>query len=309
MTQLSTSPPASIRTEASYADLPTDHLSAGNGVEYAYRRYGANTRPLLFLQHFRGNLDSWDPALADQIARSRQVVCFDNTGVGGSGGATPRTVRQMALDAIEFLDALEVDDVDLLGFSLGSFVAQEVALIRPNLVKRMILASAAPQGASGMHGWAPDVISAVGAREVSPSGFLDVFYTQSATSRGTGMASLQRITARTKDRDETASWQTRLAQYDAVCTWGIPEPLVARAGDRHQTAGVRSKRRQRPDDSAQVLVSPGWVAPGRATQDLPRCRARVPFPAPRRVRCRHPGLPRRRELIADRTRKTLGRLR
>jgi pimeloyl-ACP methyl ester carboxylesterase len=229
MTQLSTSPPASIRTEASYADLPTDHLSAGNGVEYAYRRYGANTRPLVFLQHFRGNLDSWDPALADQIARSRQVVCFDNTGVGGSGGATPRPVRQMASDAIEFLDALEVDDVDLLGFSLGSFVAQEVALIRPNLVKRMILASAAPQGASGMHGWAPDVISAVGAREVSPSGFLDVFYTQSATSRGTGMASLQRITARTKDRDETTSWQTRLAQYDAVCTWGIPNhSLLAR---------------------------------------------------------------------------------
>jgi pimeloyl-ACP methyl ester carboxylesterase len=159
----------------SYAELPNLHVRSDNGVDYAYRSFGADTRPLIFLQHFRGNLDNWDPALMDDVAADRRVVAFDNVGVGGTSASTPSTVQQMALDAIAFIDALGLDEVDLMGFSIGSFVAQEIALIRPSAVRRLILASAAPQGAPGMHRWAPDVIAAVGAPDVDPAGVLRVF--------------------------------------------------------------------------------------------------------------------------------------
>src|SRR5262249_46662319 len=159
------------------AACSTEHITAANGVDYAYRRIGRSGRPLVLLQHFRGNLDNWDAALIDLLAASHDVIAFNNTGVGASSGLTPRTVQQMAFDALDFLDALELDDCDVLGFSLGSFVAQEVALIRPNIVRRLVLAASAPQGAPGMHGWDPDVISAVGGRAPNPAGYLDIFYT------------------------------------------------------------------------------------------------------------------------------------
>ena len=197
--------------------------SASNGIDYAYRDAGEGSPPLVLLQHFRGNLDNWDPALIDALASSRRVVTFDNTGVGGSTGVTPSTITQMAIDAIAFLEAMEFEQVDLLGFSIGSFVAQEIALIRPAVVRRLVLASSAPQGASGMHGWGPEVIGAVGAPAPNPDGYLSVFFTQSASSRQAGVEVLGRITARREDRDDPTTWATRQAQYDAVCSWGIPD--------------------------------------------------------------------------------------
>jgi pimeloyl-ACP methyl ester carboxylesterase len=177
----------------------------------------------VLLQHFRGNLDNWDPALIDALASDRRIVTFDNTGVAGSTGTTPSTVTQMAADTIAFLDALELAEVDVLGFSIGSFIAQELALTRPALVRRLVLASSAPQGAAGMHGWDPKVIRAVGAPAPNPGGYLSVFFTGSAASRQSGMEALGRINARRDDRDELTTWQTRQAQYDAVCAWGIPD--------------------------------------------------------------------------------------
>jgi len=100
------------------------------------------------------NLDNWDPALVDALAAHRRVVSFDNVGVAATTGATPDTVEAMAHGAIAFLEAMSLPRVDLLGFSIGSFIAQEIALIRPNLLRRVVLASSAPQGAAGMHGWA-----------------------------------------------------------------------------------------------------------------------------------------------------------
>jgi pimeloyl-ACP methyl ester carboxylesterase len=181
---------------------------------------------LVLLQHFRGNLDNWDPALIDALASARRVITFDNAGVGGSTGATPSTVAQMARDASVFLEAMGFDQVDLLGFSIGSFVAQEIVLIRPAAARRLILASCAPQGAAGMHGWAPDVIGAVGAPDPNPDGYLDVFFTRSPESRQAGAQALGRMVARTDDRDEATTWETRQAQYDAVCAWGIPNHAV-----------------------------------------------------------------------------------
>jgi len=179
--------------------------------------------PLVLLQHFRGNLDNWDPALIDALAAGRRVITFDNRGVGASSGRTPNTIAQMALDAIEFIDALELGEVDLLGFSIGSFVAQEIALVRPAIVRRIVLASSAPEGASGMHGWAPEVIGAVGKPETSGEEYIGVFFAGSATSRAAGQEVVGRLFgARTVDRDAPTGWQTRLAQYDAVCKWGQP---------------------------------------------------------------------------------------
>ena len=207
-----------------YSDLRNEMVSAANGIDYAYRDTGGSeaTVPLVMLQHFRGNLDSWDPALIDTLAQARRVVTFDNAGVGGSTGTTPDTIEQMARDALAFLAAMGLRQVDLLGFSIGSFVTQQIALTRPMMVRRLVLASAAPQGAAGMHGWAPEVMGAVGTPHTSPEAYLDVFFARSAASRQAGQEALQRRYARTEDRDTATTWATREAQYDAVCTWGIP---------------------------------------------------------------------------------------
>src|ERR1700722_17818483 len=119
-----------------YSELANQAVRAANGVDYAYRDTGGGRQgevPLVLLQHFRGNLDNWDPALIDVLAATRRVITFDNAGVGGSAGTTPDTVEQMARDAIAFLAALQFGQVDLLGFSIGSFVAQQIAFVRPGI--------------------------------------------------------------------------------------------------------------------------------------------------------------------------------
>ncbi len=213
---------ATSPTAAEYLATPNGLVSAANGIDYAYREIGEGP-PLVLLQHFRGNLDNWDPALIDELASNRRVVTFDNAGVGGSTGTTPSTIAQMAVDAIAFLDAIELVKVDILGFSIGSFVAQEIALVRPSVVRRLVLASSAPQGAAGMHGWAPEVIQAVGSPAPNPDGYLSVFFTGSAPSRQAGLETLRRMAARIDGRDTPTTWQTRQAQYDAVCAWGITD--------------------------------------------------------------------------------------
>jgi pimeloyl-ACP methyl ester carboxylesterase len=206
----------------SYAELPNERIRAENGIEYVYRDAGNGPVPLILLQHFRGNLDSWDPALVDALATSRRVVAFDNVGVGGTSGVTPSTVREMARGVIAFIGAMRFEHVDVLGFSIGSFVAQEIALLRPDLVRRVILASSAPKGAAGMHGWAPEIIGAVGKPETTADDYLRVFFTASETSGRAGVEALHRMNTRQEDRDEATTWETRLNQYDAVCEWGIP---------------------------------------------------------------------------------------
>ena len=207
-----------------YSELPNTLASAANGIDYAYRDTGpGDGAPLVLLQHFRGNLDNWDPALIDALAADRRVVTFDYAGVGGSSGKTAHTAEQMAHESIAFIEALNLGQVDLLGFSIGSFVAQQIALTRPAIVRRVVLASAAPQGAAGMHGWAAAVIGAIGGPQTSPEQYLDIFFARSPASRQAGQQALQRMYARTEDRDAETTWATREAQYDAVCTWGIPD--------------------------------------------------------------------------------------
>jgi pimeloyl-ACP methyl ester carboxylesterase len=212
-----------VEAALTYTDVPAQRVAAGNAIEYAYRDLGHSEVPLVLLQHFRGNLDNWDPALIDALAAERRVITFDNVGVGATTGTTPDTVEATARGAIAFLEAMDLQKVDLLGFSIGSFVAQEIALIRPDLLRRVVLASAAPQGAAGMHGWAPWVIGAVGTPETTPQDYISVFFAPTETSREAGQQAAGRIFGgRTTERDESTTWQTRQAQYDAVYTWGIP---------------------------------------------------------------------------------------
>jgi pimeloyl-ACP methyl ester carboxylesterase len=208
---------------STYAELPNLSVKTAAGLSLAYRDTGGDGRPIVLLQHFRGNLDNWDPALVDELATGRRVITFDYEGVAESEGAVAHTIAETAAGALRFLDALNLEQVDLLGFSIGSFVAQEMALIRPSTVRRVVLASSAPKGAPGMHGWAGDVIGAVGTPRTSPDEYLSVFFAPSETSKQAGQAALGRMYARQRDRDTPTDWDTRMAQYDAVCEWGIPD--------------------------------------------------------------------------------------
>jgi pimeloyl-ACP methyl ester carboxylesterase len=205
-----------------YAELENLSMSSEDGLSFAYRDTGGDGRPVVLFQHFRGNLDNWDPALVDHLAVNRRVITFDYEGVGGSEGDVAHTIGETAVGSLRFLDALNLEQVDLLGFSIGSFVAQEIALTRPQVVNRIVLASSAPKGASRMHGWAADVIGAIGTPQTSPEEYLSVFFAPSDTSRKSGQEALGRMYARQEDRDTPTNWDCRMAQYDAVCEWGMP---------------------------------------------------------------------------------------
>lgn len=225
-----------------YSEATNKVISAASGIDYAYREVGDGAIPVVLLQHFRGNLDNWDPALIDAHASSRRVVAFDNVGVGMTMGTTPGSVVQMAHDVLAFLSAMDFDRVDLLGFSIGSSVAQEIALLRPDILRRLILASSAPKGAAGMHGWAPNVIAAVGPPEPNPDGYLDVFFARSTTSRQAGQKALERMMARQQDRDRTTTWETRLAH--------------STISNRRADTGRPRCRAVQPDTSLSLVVPP-----------------------------------------------------
>ncbi|WP_374021734.1 alpha/beta fold hydrolase [Mycobacterium sp. HNNTM2301] len=197
-----------------------------SGDTFAYRRFGTWSGvvpPLVLLQHFRGNLDYWDPSLLDVLAADREVITVDLRGVGASTGATPGTVGAMVADALAFIDELGLKSIDLLGFSLGGHLAQEIALVRPRLPRRLVLAGTAPQGAPDLHRWSDDVYRWACADEITPEGFLSLFFSGSDASVKRGWEYLARTHTRTEDRDQETTLACRDAQYQALMTWGIPE--------------------------------------------------------------------------------------
>jgi len=213
---------------AAFASADLQEIQAANGITYAFRRVGAPSPdgiPLVLLQHFRGNIDNWDPALVDGLAAERDVIAFDNTGVGGTTGTTPDTAEQMADDAIAFLDALGLGEIDLFGFSLGGFVAQAIALAHPARVRKLVLASTGPKGAPGMESWPDDVVAALVTPDApGPEQVMQVFYSDTPASQEAGGASLGRIFTRQEGRDAEVSPEARKTQYyDAVLSWGVPD--------------------------------------------------------------------------------------
>ncbi|MGW3668472.1 alpha/beta fold hydrolase [Streptomyces sp. NPDC005141] len=205
---------------------PIQTVAAVSGVSYAYRRFGnseTSALPLVFLQCYRGNLDLWDPILVDSIAAQREVILVDNAGVGGSTGRVPSTVQEMAVHAVEFLDALGVRRYDLLGFSMGGFVAQEMALIRPHEIRRIVLAGTAPQGGNNFHGWRGALLEAALREAQDAEDLFTLFFERTETSRSLGADYLKRISSRDREPDRSTDLAARDAQLSAIAGWGVPD--------------------------------------------------------------------------------------
>jgi pimeloyl-ACP methyl ester carboxylesterase len=206
-----------------------------HGVRYAYRRFGSGNRPpLLCLQHFRGGLDNWDPKVTDGLAQGRSVILFNNAGIASSSGRPANNIAEMAAHVIAFLDALELKEIDLLGFSMGGFIAQQVTLDRPQLVRRLILAGTGPQGGEDMLAYPPEVTAQATIEVPTEESFLYLFFEPTATSQAAGRAFWQRRNAR-KDQDTPTSASAMAAQAAAIGTWG-------KVPDKDRYASLKSVR-------------------------------------------------------------------
>ncbi len=196
-----------------HVTAPTQFVEA-NGIRFAYRRFGEEGGvPLLFLQHFRGGMDHWDPAVTDGFARGRPVILFDNAGVASSSGETPNTIDAMAKDATDFVRALGLSQVDLLGFSIGGYVAQTLTLQYPTLVRRLMLIGTGPR--AGEPTQDPKVPEHAGGNQTLED-FLYLFFSPSESSQAAGRAFWQRRHLRKDDVDPPTSKQTMAAQRAAL---------------------------------------------------------------------------------------------
>src|ERR1700694_3756952 len=196
-------------TKDTHITAPTRFVEAG-GIRYAYRRFGAETgTPLVFLQHFRGGLDNWDPLVTDLLAQERSVILFNNAGVASSSGETPNTIDAMGDHVAAFVNALELPQVDVLGFSIGGYVAQSFVLHNPNLIRRLVLAGTGPRnGEPPNNARIPEVAgNTVPGRE----DFLFLFFSPSEASQAAGRAFWEPRHQR-KDADPPSSIQTMKAQ-------------------------------------------------------------------------------------------------
>jgi pimeloyl-ACP methyl ester carboxylesterase len=193
-----------------------------DGIRFAYRRFGNPVgTPIVLLQHFMGNLDNYDPAITDALASRREVILTDNAGVGLSTGDAPKTVSEMARDAASLIDTLGLERVDLFGFSMGGYVTQQIAVDRPELVRRLMLVGTGPRGGEGMAQLAPDTAPLFG-KTYDPQDlmWLPIFFSPSEPSQAAGRRFLERIRARTEDRDVPVSQATVAAHSAAAREWG-----------------------------------------------------------------------------------------
>ena len=225
--------PTGAVLNATWQNAPTHTINAG-GVEFAYRELGPRTGvPVVFFTHLAAVLDNWDPRVVDGIAAKHRVITFDNRGVGASSGATPRTVEEMARDAVAFIRALGLDQVDLFGFSLGGMIAQVIAQQQPQLVRKMIIAGTGPAGGEGI-----DKVTRITYLDTArglltrqdPKQFL--FFTKTPNGRRAGKQFLARLEERTNDRDKAISVRSFRAQLKAIHRWGQQTP--ADLGSIHQ---------------------------------------------------------------------------
>jgi pimeloyl-ACP methyl ester carboxylesterase len=201
---------------------PTE-FAESDGVRFAYRRFGTNQGvPLLFMPHYRAGMDHWDPAVSDGFAASRPVILFDNAGVSGSSGQTPNTMEAMAENAAKFVGALNLSTVDVLGHSIGGYIAQTLALLHPKTVRRLILAGTGPRGGEPstdpkVREWGDSTDPQTG--ESSLDAFLYLFFRPSPTSQAAGKAFWERRHLRKQDADRPSTPQTMTAQRAAIIAW------------------------------------------------------------------------------------------
>ena len=192
------------------------------GIRFAYRRFGNPIGvPFVMNQHFTGTMDHWDPAVTDGFAADREVILFDNAGISSTSGEVPTTIDTMGAQAIGFINALGLEKVDVLGFSLGGMVAQEIAVQAPNLVRKLVLVGTGPRGGEGMATLTPEAQEIFGATYAVPEHlWLNVHFTQSEASRAAGREFLKRFGLRKKDRDPEVNEKVAPAQIAALGKWG-----------------------------------------------------------------------------------------
>ncbi len=202
---------------------PTQFIEA-NGIRFAYRRFGkASGVPLVMNMHFTGTMDHWDPLVTDGLAAGREVILFNNAGISSTSGDVPTTVAGMAANAVAFIKALGLAQVDVLGFSLGGLVAQEIVLAAPKLVRRLVLVGTGPRSGEGMGSLTPEAQEVFGATYANPDDlWLGVFFTPSAKSQAAGREFLKRFRLRTEGRDPEVSDKVAPAQIEALGRWGAP---------------------------------------------------------------------------------------
>lgn len=215
-----------------YTATPNHYLSV-EGSKYAYRTLGeSNGKPALVLfQHFTGTMDDWDSALINRLANKRQLYIFDNAGVGATEGTAPDNIPAMAKNAEKFIDALKLKKVDILGFSMGGSIGQQVLLDRPELVRKAILVGTAPQGYTSEGGKELPVVMGeafkkAGEAKTHPKVFL--FFTETSEGQAAATEFLKRISNHTVDAEKPTSEATTNAQATAIVTWGrMPSNLAA----------------------------------------------------------------------------------
>ncbi|MFB2596152.1 alpha/beta fold hydrolase [Herbiconiux sp. P17] len=199
--------------------VPTEHVVAANGVDFTYRRFGATGGvPLVFVNHYRGNLDTFDPAVTDVMAESREIILFNNAGVASSTGEPKDTLEGMAADAEAFIDALGLTVIDLLGFSMGGMVAQQIVVDRPELVRKLVLAGTGPRGIKPMP---PSTVALFSRDDWDPADELwgPVFFSESDKGKAAAREYLTRTRERA-DRDAPTSPEVAAAHAAAAAGWG-----------------------------------------------------------------------------------------
>ena len=198
--------------------VPTKIINV-NGTDFTYRSFGKEDGiPVVFLQHFTGNMDNWDPELTNAIADKHPVIIFNNKGVGSSKGTTPDNVDAMAQDAVDFIRALGYDKINLLGFSLGGFIAQQIAADYPELVNKLILAGTGPIGGKAIAQLESHLQKAFvdGPERV----LINLFFSKTPTSSKAGEVFLERLAERKLDRDLPSSQETITSQARAIIGYG-----------------------------------------------------------------------------------------
>jgi pimeloyl-ACP methyl ester carboxylesterase len=210
-------------TQHSHQTAPTQFVEA-NGIRFAYRRFGKlGGVPLVFNQHYTGTMDHWDPAVTDGFTKDREVILFNNAGVSSTSGDVPATFQEMGTNAVAFIKALGVEKVDVLGFSIGGFVAQEIAVQAPDLVRRLVLLGTGPRNGQGMGGGTPEGNRIFGSTYDPPDHlWLSVFFTPSPASQAAGREFLKRLRLRSKDRDPEVNDKVASAQRAAIAKWAAP---------------------------------------------------------------------------------------
>jgi pimeloyl-ACP methyl ester carboxylesterase len=255
-----------------HVNAPTLYVEAA-GIRLAYRRFGADKGvPLLFIPHYRAGMDHWDPAVTDGFARSRPVILFDNAGVSGSSGETPDTMEAMADRAADFVGALGLPIVDVLGHSIGGYIAQTLALRHPKIARRLILAGTGPRGGEPskdpkIREWGDSTDPETG--ESSLEAFLYLFFRPSPTSQAAGEAFWQRRHLRKHDADRPSTAQTMAAQRAAIIAWskitgeryaelsGIRQPtLVVNGNDDIMIPTINSYNLSQKISGAQLIIYP-----------------------------------------------------